>query len=158
MQSTSLVNEKKITHMKIYIVFSLIKWKRNVKPSRTVDLFHNCQLNLWRHNLDLHGIGHRKSRVVCWYRQVCSFRSACSSRRSSFLHTRVLLLAVLELRRDRHFELPDFTTSVDWFMNWWWLKVATSNSNCQIYYTCMHAASSKSGQRCLWLLIVRGAA
>ena len=42
MQSTSLVNEKKITHMKIYIVFSLIKWKRNVKPSRTVDLFHTC--------------------------------------------------------------------------------------------------------------------
>ena len=118
----------------------------------------DLDIDRWRHKSHRHVIQHRKSRVVCWYRQVCSFRSACSSQRSSFLHTRVLLLAALDLRRDRHFDVSCdvpwlrsstttwlHSTSLQCYMNWWcWLKVAH-----QIVK--FSAPAFKSGKTCLWL-------
>ena len=119
----------------------------------------DLDIDRWRHKSHRHVIQHRKSRVVCWYRQVCSFRSACSSRSSSFSSHTQAWLAGLELRR--HCRPPwlcdvswtGCTTSVDCFMNWWWLKFATSNSNCQIYCTCMYAVNSSQARHAYDLLI-----
>ena len=122
----------------------------------------DLDIDRWRHKSHRHVIQHRKSRVVCWYRQVCSFRSACSSRSSSFLHTRVLVVAGCTWPPSwSPFWSPwlcevswtGCTTSVDCFMNWWWLKFVTSNSNCQIYCTCMYAVNSSQARHAYDLLI-----